>query len=79
MFKQTPTSYEQLLKETEDLAIESLAEEEFSSAKVLSFFLEHKNSPADSVNGVHEWVAKSREGKQVTPSLERVNSWLKDD
>jgi hypothetical protein len=58
MFKQTPTGYKQLLKETEDLAIERLAEEEFSPAKVLSFFLEHKNSPADAVSGVHEWVAK---------------------
>uniref|UniRef100_A0A093UQK4 Putative mitochondrial chaperone BCS1-B n=1 Tax=Talaromyces marneffei PM1 TaxID=1077442 RepID=A0A093UQK4_TALMA len=58
IFKQTPAGYEQPPKETEDLAIERLAEEfaahvpqeEFSPAKVLSFLLEHKDSPADADN-----------------------------
>ncbi|EED14486.1 metalloprotease m41 ftsh, putative [Talaromyces stipitatus ATCC 10500] len=68
IFKRTPTGYEQPKKEIDDLAIERLAEEfaahvpeeEFSPAKVLSFLLEHKNSPADAVSGVHEWEEQRR-------------------
>uniref|UniRef100_A0A093URQ2 Putative mitochondrial chaperone BCS1-B n=1 Tax=Talaromyces marneffei PM1 TaxID=1077442 RepID=A0A093URQ2_TALMA len=84
IFKQTPTGYEQPLKESEDLGIERLAEEfaarvpeeKFSPAKVLSFLLEHKDSPADAVSGVHKWVAKQREGKEGTSWLETENSWV---
>ncbi|KAH8691791.1 hypothetical protein BGW36DRAFT_431042 [Talaromyces proteolyticus] len=89
IFKQTPTGYEQPTKETDDLAIERLAEEfaarvpeeEFSPAKILSFLLEHKHSPADAVDRVQEWVTKQKEGKEATSmlQLERENSWLKDD
>ncbi|KUL81422.1 hypothetical protein ZTR_09480 [Talaromyces verruculosus] len=87
IFKQTTTGYEQPVQETEDVAIETLAEEfaarvpeeEFSPAKILSFLLEHKHSPADAVDRVQEWVTKQKEGKEATSMLERENSWLKDE
>ncbi|KUL81905.1 hypothetical protein ZTR_09532 [Talaromyces verruculosus] len=87
IFKQTTTGYEQPAEEAEDVAIETLAEEfaahvpeeEFSPAKILSFLLEHKHSPADAVDRVQEWVTKQKEGKEATSTLERENSWLKDE
>lgn len=87
IFKETPTGDEQPAKETEVLAIERLAEEfaarvpeeKFSLAKVLSFLLEHKHSPADAVDNVQEWVTKQKEGKGATSILERENSCVKDE
>jgi chaperone BCS1 len=87
IFKQTTTGYEQPAKEAEDVAIETLAEEfaarvpeeEFSPAKILSFLLEHKHSPADAVDCVQKWVTKQKEGKEAASLLERENSWLKDE
>lgn len=82
IFKQTPTGYERPPKETEDLTIKRLAEEfaahipeeEFSPAKILSFLLGHKHSPADAVNSAQEWVTKQKKGKETRSILERENS-----
>lgn len=87
IFKQPTTGYEQPGKEAEDVAIETLAKEfaarvpegEFSPAKIISFLLEHKYSPADAVDRVQEWVTKQKEGKGAASMLERENSWLKDE
>ncbi|KAI7974034.1 hypothetical protein EIK77_000187 [Talaromyces pinophilus] len=88
IFKQTTTGYEQPAKEAEDVAIETLAEEfaarvpeeEFSPAKILSFLVEHKHSPADAVDRVQEWVTnQQKEGKEASSMLERENSWVKDE
>lgn len=66
IFKQLTIGYEQLGKETKDVAIEILVEEfaayvlegEFSLVKILLFFLEYKYSPVDAVDCVQEWVNK---------------------
>jgi chaperone BCS1 len=87
IFKQITTGYEQPAKEAEDVAIETLAlefaarvpEEEFSPAKILSFLLEHKHSPADAVDHVQKWVTKQKEGREAASLLERENSCLKDE
>lgn len=87
IFKQTPAGYEQPPKETEGSAIERLAEEfathvpeeKLSPAKILSFLLEHKDSPADAVDRVQEWVARQKEEKEAKSMLERENSWIEDN
>ncbi|EED22750.1 bcs1 AAA-type ATPase, putative [Talaromyces stipitatus ATCC 10500] len=78
IFKETPIECEQPAKESGKLTIERLAEDfaahvpegEFTPAKVLSFLLDHKNSPIDAVSGIQEWVAKQK-GQESTARLER--------
>lgn len=50
-----------------------MPEHNFSPAEVLSFLLERKNLPIDTVNGVQDWAAKA---KEAASQLKRGFSWV---
>ncbi|EEQ85995.1 mitochondrial chaperone bcs1, variant [Blastomyces dermatitidis ER-3] len=80
VFKQSDEDYRNPETRVDNATVEQLAQEfvakvpalAFSSAKILSFLLERKQSPTDAVNDVEGWVNKEWD----EAGLKREYSWV---